>query len=367
MINKDHTINDQHQLLPSFIDLFAGIGGIRMAFENSGAVCCFASEINKYARETYKAFFTHYPENDDIRLITTQNELYINHLVPDHDILAAGFPCQPFSLAGVSKKGSMGRPHGFDDPTQGTLFFDIKAIIIAKKPKVVFLENVKNLRSHNSRNTYRIIIDTLKNPSDGLEYTIADEIIDARSWVPQHRERIYIIAFRKDLGISENEIKSLFPTAPDKPPKDLDEIIIKNSNLSKYIVPAGTWSALIRHKNRHISKGQGFGYSVISPPYTNKITRTLSARYYKDGAEILINEKGYPRPRRLTPLECLRLMGFSKQQEEFFNGIKPQPVSDSQAYRQFGNSVVVPVVEQMARAIVNRLCSSLNITKILQP
>lgn len=331
----------------TFIDLYAGIGGFRFAFDLMDCVCVFSSEWDKYSQLTYHAFHGDTPFGN-IHLITD-----IKNQIPDHDILTAGFPCQPFSLAGVSKKNSLGRLHGFDDPTQGTEFFKIKEILRIKKPLAFLLENVKNLKSHDEGNTFKIITESL----DKVGYNFETKIIDASKWVPQHRERIFFIGFRKDLNFSNKEIQQLFPTPPVKRIYELEDILIDENELKskyneKYTVGPGTWNTLLRHKKVHEDKGNGFGYGLIKKPYDNKITRTISARYHKDGAEILIEQHGQ-RPRRLTPLEALKLQGFPKACYKFFNGKLSQPVSDTQAYRQLGNSVAFPVIKAIARNITD--------------
>lgn len=335
----------------SFIDLYAGIGGFRFAFESAGGVCKFSSEWDRYSQLTYKAFHGEIPYGDIHQISDIKNQ------IPDHDILTAGFPCQPFSLAGVSKKNSLGRLHGFDDPTQGTEFFKIKEILRLKKPIAFLLENVKNLKSHDEGKTFKIISESL----DKVGYTFEAKIIDARYWVPQHRERIFFIGFRKDLEISKSEILNLFPELPKQRIYELEDVLIPESELKKkyaekYTVGPGTWDTLIRHKKVHADKGNGFGYGMISKPYFNKVTRTISARYHKDGAEILIEQKG-ERPRRITPLEALKLQGFPEECYDFFNGNLPQPVSDTQAYRQFGNSVAYPVIKEIAHNITRLIYS----------
>ena len=304
-----------------FIDLFAGIGGLRMAFEKSGGRCVFSSEWNKFSQQTYEANFGDVPDGD-ITKINAKD-------IPNHDILVGGFPCQPFSLAGVSSKTALGRKHGFEDETQGTLFFDIARIIREKKPKAFLLENVKNLKSHDKGNTFRVIMKVLR---EDLGYDVHYKIVDASSVVPQHRERIFIVGFRKPMDFE-------FPKLIDKRPK-LGDILEKNVD-GKYTLTDGTWKALQRHKEIHSKKGNGFGYSMAD---RDSIAKTLSARYYKDGAEILIPQ-GKKNPRRLTPRECALLMGFPKS-------FKIQ-VSDNQAYRQFGNAVVVPVVKEIAKSITH--------------
>ena len=310
-----------------FIDLFAGIGGTRAGFEAAGGECVFTSEWDKYAQKTYEANYGEQPFGD-IRTVKTSQ-------IPDFDILLAGFPCQPFSIAGVSKKVSMGRAHGFSDDKQGNLFFEIARIIEAKQPTGFMLENVKNLMSHDKGNTFRVIVDIL----DELGYTVSYQLIDAKNIVPQHRERTYIVGFRKDL-VPEG-FKFQFPEVKNRMPK-LKTILEKTVD-DKYTLSDKLWNYLVAYAAKHKEKGNGFGYGLGDPEGT---TRTLSARYYKDGSEILIAQKG-KNPRRLTPRECARLMGF----DDSFKII----VSDTQAYRQFGNSIVVPVVKLIAEQIANTL------------
>jgi DNA (cytosine-5)-methyltransferase 1 len=304
----------------TFIDLFAGIGGLRQAFESSGGKCLFSSEWNKFSQQTYEANFGDIPQGD----ITQIDEKEI----PDHDILVGGFPCQPFSIAGVSAKNHLGREHGFKDKTQGTLFFDVCRIIKEKQPSAFLLENVKNLKSHDKGNTFKVIINALEKE---LNYDIHYKVIDAGKVVPQHRERIFIVGFKQPLDFK-------FPELVDKRPVLGD--VLEDSVDEKYTLKDGTWNALQRHKAKHKAKGNGFGFNLADK---KGIAKTLSARYYKDGAEILIDQ-GKKNPRRLTPRECARIMGFP---EKF-----KIPVSDNQAYRQFGNAVVVPVVKEIAKAMV---------------
>jgi len=348
----------------TFIDLFAGIGGIRIGFESAGGTCVFSSEYDRFAQVTYKAFFGTAPVFEERLQVEPPGDItkipgdMLDQVIPDHDILTAGFPCQPFSLAGVSKKQSLGKPHGFKDPTQGTLFFNIKEVLSVKKPKAFFIENVKNLKSHDKGRTYQIIIETLSS----LGYVMAPRIIDAAGWVPQHRERIYILGFRNDLMDEFEAVQfqreKLDQIAPPEKGIDLTEVLEEDVP-DKYILGRGTWNTLKRHKKYHESKGQGFGYGIIEKPYDRQITRTLSARYHKDGAEILISRGGRRHPRRLTPLECSRLMGFPEEFQRYFEreGGGIQPVSDTQAYRQFGNSVVVPVVTDLAGLLVTEMKS----------
>lgn len=354
-----------------FIDLFAGIGGIRRGFEEIGGRCVFTSEWNEPAVRTYKANNYADPDahtfNSDICEVTlskrdgvTQKQVNqnIHKMIPDHDVLLAGFPCQPFSIAGVSKKNALGRKHGFEDKTQGTLFFDVAQILDVKRPAAFLLENVKNLKSHDKGRTFKIIMETL----DELGYWVADvdvndstdpKVIDGQHFVPQHRERIVLVGFRRDLNIHKGftltDIKKVFPK---KKPKLGD--ILDDSIDDKYILTPKLWEYLFNYSIKHKAKGNGFGYGLVKK---NDVTRTLSARYYKDGSEILI-DRGYDhekdlhdpinmknRPRRLTPRECARLMGYDKPTGNDFR----IPVSDTQAYKQFGNSVVVPVFAAVAK------------------
>lgn len=360
-----------------FVDLFAGIGGIRKGFEGIGGRCVFTSEWNSYSVRTYKANHYSDPEhhvfNDDIRKITlseqedvTEEEAYrnIDKAVPDHDVLLAGFPCQPFSIAGVSKKNSLGRKHGFECDTQGTLFFDVARIIAAKRPSAFVLENVKNLKSHDKGKTFRVIMDAL----DELGYWVADaeldgkkdyKVIDGRHFVPQHRERIVLVGFRKDLNIQEGfTLKDVDRLYPEHKPT-LGDILEKKVSPA-YILTPHLWQYLFNYALKHKAKGNGFGYGLVK---STDIARTLSARYHKDGSEILIDRGFDPdldlhdkqnmenRPRRLTPRECARLMGYDGPGESNFR----IPVSDTQAYRQFGNSVVVQVFAAVAKLMKSRI------------
>ena len=314
----------------TFIDLFAGIGGFRIAMQSVGGKCVFSSEWDKYARHTYEANFGEIPFGD----ITRINE----KMIPEHDVLCAGFPCQPFSLAGVVKKESLGRKHGFEDKTQGTLFFDVARIIKAKRPKVFFLENVKNLKSHDHGNTFKVIMKTLV---DELGYVVNYKVVDGVKWVPQHRERIFIIGYDpKQVNIKKEDI-----VIPEKPNSkyvypELSSMV-KSKVDSVYTLGPGTWDTLKRHKEFHEKAGNGFGYGIIKMPIKKGAsTRTISARYHKDGAEILIEQKG-KRPRRLTVEEAMQLQGYDPEKFVF-------PVSRTQAYRQIGNSVVVPAIKDNA-------------------
>lgn len=319
-----------------FADLFAGIGGFRIALEKLGGKCVFTSEWDKNCQKTYKAWFGEIPHGD-IRKIEPSE-------IPDHDLLAAGFPCQPFSIAGVSKKNSLGHAHGFKDATQGTLFFNLAAIIEIKRPTVLFLENVKNLQSHDKGRTWRVIHNTLES----LDYWIFHKVIDAAGWVPQHRERIYIVCFDKNAFPTKPSFE--FPEPPEKGLVKLADIL-EPSVEPKYTLTDHLWSYLQKYAERHRAKGNGFGFGLAN---LEGITRTLSARYYKDGSEILIPQNGR-NPRRLTPRECARLMGFDDH--------LPIVVSDTQAYRQFGNAVVPKVVEAIGRQITKVLAQHLTLNE----
>lgn len=313
----------------TFIDLFAGIGGIRKGFEHIGGKCVFTSEWDKFARVTYAANFGESEEDiaGDIWSVPLDT-------IPDHDVLVGGFPCQPFSLAGVSKKNALGRTHGFACDAQGTLFFRIAEILKEKRPAAFMLENVKNLISHNKGHTFRVIKHVLEKE---LDYRIECKVIDGKRWTPQHRERIYIVGFRDDVGFK-------WPDESEWPEPGLIKLgsILEPEEFvaPKYILTDGLWSYLQAYREKHAKAGNGFGYSVVMQ---NETTRTLSARYHKDGSEILVHRGHGLKPRRLTPRECARLMGF----EDSF----VLPVSDTQLYRQFGNSVVVPAVKSVAKAM----------------
>lgn len=337
----------------TFIDLFAGIGGIRLGFEAQGGKCIYTSEWNTYSQKTYRENFGEEHEiNGDITKVSTTE-------IPQHDLLLAGFPCQPFSIAGVSKKNAMGKPHGFECITQGTLFFDVARIIAEKQPKAFLLENVKNLRSHDKGNTFKTILDTLQNE---LGYKVQWRVIDAKHFLPQHRERILIIGFKEDAGFDFELLK--LPSIAEGPKlntvlhkedgseTDLDLgrfIDDKGKVLEKYTLTPRLWEYLQEYAAKHKAKGNGFGFGLCSE---NSVARTLSARYYKDGSEVLIQTGRTIRPRRLTPRECARLMGFP---DEF-----KIPVSDMQAYKQFGNSVAVPVINAVAAHMTPHIMELVN-------
>ena len=328
----------------TFIDLFAGIGGIRMAFEGLGGHCVFTSEWDSYAQKTYAENYSGgHQINGDITKVAAAD-------IPDHDVLLAGFPCQPFSIAGVSKKNALGKAHGFACETQGTLFFDVARIIAAKRPRAFLLENVKNLVSHDKGRTFDVICRTLK---DELGYDIHYRVIDGAHFVPQHRERILIVGFREPMNFDFNAIPF-----PEKGNRRLREILHRTDGSEphlawdgnrffnhdshqvdpKYTLTDKLWAYLQGYAEKHRAKGNGFGFGLVTP---DSVARTLSARYYKDGSEILVYQGERANPRRLTPRECARLMGFP----DAFR----IPVSDTRAYKQFGNSVVVDVVAHVAR------------------
>lgn len=312
----------------TFIDLFAGIGGMRIAYEKAGGHCIYSNEWNKYSQQTYFANFGEQPDGDITKVEADT--------IPDHDILVAGFPCQPFSIAGVSKKQSLGRATGFEDKTQGTLFFDICRILKSKRPKAFMLENVKNLKSHDRGRTFKVITEALEE----LDYEVFHAVLDGQNYVPQHRERILIVGFdRKRYGSGFDFHFNITPVEPKPVIKD----ILEKDVDEKYTLTDKLWTYLQNYAAKHRAAGNGFGYGIADP---NGVSRTLSARYYKDGSEILINQDG-KNPRRLTPRECARLQGFP---DDFII-----PVSDTQAYKQFGNSVVVPLMTNVAQLVVNKM------------
>lgn len=332
-----------------FIDLFAGIGGLRLGFEAIGGRCVFTSEWDRFAQKTYSRNF---PEAEnhvmagDIRPYGAAPSK-----IPEFDVLLAGFPCQPFSLAGVSKKNSLGRAHGFEDEKQGNLFFEIERIIRHHRPASFLLENVKHLTRHDKGNTFEVIRRTLK---DELGYQIDYRVISSAPWVPQHRERIFIVGFREDVGFCFEGFDAVIPKEKDWP--RLGSILQGHNEVdSKYTLTPKLWEYLQAYRAKHEKAGNGFGYSLFAK---DGVTRTLSARYHKDGSEILIEQKG-TRPRRLTPTECARLMGFEHGNRTWDTGA----VSDTQAYRQFGNAVVVPVVEAIARYMEPSLRKMLEIDR----
>jgi len=319
------TIQSHPNQIPfKFIDLFAGVGGFRIALEHLGGQCVFSSEWDKFSQTTYTHWFGETPSGDITKINPSD--------IPDHDILAAGFPCQPFSIAGVSKKNSLGQKHGFKDKTQGTLFFNLASIVEIKRPPILILENVKNLLSHDKGKTWGIISETLED----LNYHVFYKVIDAAGWVPQHRERIFIIGF--DKLIFPDKPNFQFPISNEG--HQLRNILEKTPD-EKYTLSDRLWTYLQEYAMKHKKKGNGFGYGIADP---DGITRTLSARYHKDGSEILLKQEG-KNPRRLTPRECARLMGFPDY--------LPIVVSDTQAYRQFGNAVCPLVVEAVGKKVID--------------
>lgn len=326
----------------TFIDLFAGIGGLRKAMEKAGGRCVFTSEWDKYAQQTYLANF---PDNrpiaGDIREVDASD-------VPSHDVLVAGFPCQPFSIAGVSKKNALGRAHGFDDETQGTLFFDVLRLLKHHRPAAFLLENVKNLKSHDKGKTFDVIRRKL---TEELGYSLYTQVIDAAHFVPQHRERIVMVGFREEVSFCFDEMRIpprgdkrmgdiLHPENGTEKPESHFTIAPDALVSDKYTLTDKLWAYLQGYAAKHKAAGNGFGFGLVD---CDSISRTLSARYYKDGSEILVSRGKGKNPRRLTPRECARLMGYSDSFRI--------PVSDTQAYKQFGNSVAVPVFAEVARVM----------------
>ena len=315
----------------TFIDLFAGMGGFRLAMQAQGGKCVFSSEWNKYAQKTYMANFGEMPFGDITKEITK------SYIPQEFDVLCAGFPCQPFSIAGVSKKKSLGRETGFKDKTQGTLFFDVADIISRHRPKAFFLENVKNLMSHDKGNTFKVIKGTLEE----LRYSIHYLVMDGQTYVPQHRERIMIVGFNRDVFHGEEQFT--FPKQ-EQATRSIKEILDPNID-GKYTLSDKLWNYLQNYAEKHRAKGNGFGYGLAD---LNGISRTLSARYYKDGSEILIPQGEGKNPRRLSPRECARLMGYPDE-------YRLNQVSDVQAYRQCGNSVVVPLITAVSEQLVKTM------------
>lgn len=344
-INDKTVVREEPVADFTFIDLFAGVGGIRLGFEAAGGSCVFTSEWDSYAQKTYVENFGKHEIAGDITTIDAKN-------IPDHNVLLAGFPCQPFSLAGVSKKNALGRPHGFECTTQGTLFFDVQRIIAEKRPEAFLLENVKNLVSHDGGNTFRVIMDVLERQ---LRYIVRPMVIDGRRFVPQHRQRILLVGFKRDVGFDWAKVLAKMPDVNEGPrlakvlhPEDGTEQDVDGGRYieadgrvqRKYTLTDRLWQYLQDYAEKHRQAGNGFGCSVVGPTDTS---RTLSARYYKDGSEILISRGARRNPRRLTPRECARLMGYP----DTFR----IPVSDTRAYKQFGNSVVVPLIKEVAKAM----------------
>jgi DNA (cytosine-5)-methyltransferase 1 len=320
-----------------FIDLFAGIGGLRMGFESIGGRCVFTSEWDLNCQKTYRRNFPgDHPVAGDVREFSANPGA-----IPGFDVLLAGFPCQPFSIAGVSKKNALGRPHGFLCDTQGTLFFDTARIIQHHRPAAFLLENVKNLERHDRGRTFATILNVL---TEELGYHVQHRVLSSEPWVPQKRERVFIAGFREPTAFDFASLQ-----VPESAPWPKLGAILEPDVDPKYTLTAHLWGYLQAYKEKHRAQGNGFGYSLFGP---KDVTRTLSARYYKDGSEVLIDQPG-SRPRRLTPRECARLMGFDRPGRPF-----EIPVSDTQAYKQFGNAVVVPVVEFVAKAMQQHIVTA---------
>lgn len=315
----------------TFIDLFAGMGGFRLAMQAQGGKCVFSSEWNAYSQKTYFSNFGDMPFGDITKEVTK------SYIPENFDVLCAGFPCQPFSIAGVSKKKSLGRETGFKDKTQGTLFFDVADIISRHRPKAFYLENVKNLTSHDKGNTFRVIKETLEE----LNYSLHYQVMDGQTYVPQHRERIMIVGFDKERYHGEETFE--FPEQHEAT-RCVKEILDPNID-PKYTLSDKLWAYLQNYAEKHRAKGNGFGFGLVD---LNGITRTLSARYYKDGSEILIPQGKGKNPRRLSPRECARLMGYPDQ-------YRIDRVSDVQAYRQCGNSVIVPLITAVSEQIIKTM------------
>ena len=327
-----------------FIDLFAGIGGMRLGFEPIGGKCVFTSEWDYHSQRTY---LRNFPDGDDHKFVGDIHPYSENpSLIPEHDVLLAGFPCQPFSLAGVSKKNALGRKHGFECAEQGNLFFEIAKILHHHRPAAFLLENVKNLKSHDKGRTFEIILDTL---TKDLGYKVQTRIISSEAFVPQKRQRIFIVGFRDQTNFDFKDFDAYLP--PEKEWPTLASILQSHNEIDqKYTLTPKLWEYLQEYRRKHKKAGNGFGFTTNGP---KDVARTLSARYYKDGSEILIKQRGR-RPRRLTPLECARLMGFERENRSWII-----PVSDLQAYKQFGNAVVVPVIAAIAQTMRPSLMSIL--------
>ncbi len=329
----------------TFIDLFAGIGGLRQAMESIGGHCVFTSEWDKFSKQTYEANYRdNRPIVGDIREVAAED-------IPPHNVLCAGFPCQPFSLAGVSKKNSLGREHGFRDEAQGTLFFDVVRILEHHRPEAFMLENVKNLTSHDKGKTFEVIMGALQE----LGYSVKAQVIDAQHFVPQHRQRIVIVGFKEDTGFTFEDLQlkpkgsitlgSILHPQNGTETAEIPYTEGPDARVNpKYTLTDKLWEYLQNYAAKHKAAGNGFGFGLVGP---ENVSRTLSARYHKDGSEILIDQGEGNNPRRLTPRECARLMGYS---DDF-----RIPVSDTQAYRQFGNSVAVPVFKEVARIMAPHL------------
>jgi len=347
-----------------FADLFAGIGGLRQGFDAIGGRCVFTSEWNLQAQKTYGENFHgsagEHELTGDITKVAAES-------VPDHDVLLAGFPCQPFSIAGVSKKNALGRAHGFEDETQGTLFFDVCRILSVKRPACFVLENVKNLKSHDKGRTFQVIERSLRD----LGYRISTTVLDAARFGPQHRERVLIVGFRRELEV---EFDWRQVPVPEAGQHRMEEVLhrldgfepvlewdgdrffdhTKGCVQQRYTLTDKLWTYLQNYAEKHRARGNGFGFGLVGP---DNVSRTLSARYYKDGSEILVAQEDGLNPRRLTPRECARLMGFPDSFRI--------PVADTQAYKQFGNSVVVGVSRHAASSLAPYIADALAASAVM--
>jgi len=316
-------LNNEEKPKFKFIDLFAGVGGLRIPFDELGGKCVLGSEIDKYAKTTYNAYFNHMPKGDIAQIKPCEIE--------EFDILVGGFPCQPFSMAGHKK--------GFTD-TRGTLFFEIEKILRCKMPKAFLLENVKGLRGHDKGNTYKVIKESLES----MGYFVSEQVLAAKDFgLPQNRERIYIV------GFLEEEHYNNFKFPEKKNIKTRLGDILENDVDEKYTISDKLWAGHKRRKIEHKKKGNGFGYGLFN--HDSEYTNTISARYYKDGSEILIEQQN-KNPRKLTPLEAAKLQGFPP---ELVQKAKEAGVSDTQLYKQFGNAVPVSVVREVAKSIFNAI------------
>lgn len=324
----------------TFDDEFAGVGGFRYAMEAHGGECVCSSEWDKWARKTYSAFHGDDPLISDAMLCPAKDR-------PKMDILCGGFPCPAFSISGISIRNHLGRPSGFDDEGNGRQFFKLAEILMEKQPLMFLFENVDNISHHDDGRTMKKIETAISE----VGYEARWELVNARMWVPQNRNRFFMVGIRKDI-FEEGALESIFSnvTLPSSPLLFSD--ILVDEHDPKYILKDGTWNCLKKHRETHEARGNGFGYTMVRPPFEEVVARTLLSRYHKDGRECLVWRGDGENPRRLTPLECFRLQGFPREALEWFDGTKPQPVSDLQAYRQAGNSVCVPLVRELARNMV---------------
>jgi len=356
----------------TFTDWFAGVGGVRIACERAGGTCVYGAEIDKFARTTYQEYFG---EEDHFVKDVTQVD---GDEVPDHDLLTAGFPCQPFSRGGISTKEYLGKNHGFKDATKGTLFFDVARILEAKQPPYILLENVKNLLSHDGGNTWRIISETLRE----LGYDHSAQVLNARPVTPQNRERVFVVGLRADLLPSTSStvawhvfwrhVEELCAAAAEREaarhgcnPQDWPGVgaVLEDGDVEEFTLPDGTWQWLQDHTAKHKARGNGYGYGMVDAD--SEYTRCLSARYHKDGSEALVDMGVDVNPRKLTPVECARLQGFPAEFERLYDR-GAQVVSNTQAYRQMGNSVCVPLVGAIVEGMRAHLMDPEGRAKLVQ-